>query len=316
MCTFNGGKFLDAQLKSIAEQDRPPDEIVICDDGSSDGSVDTLREFARRLPIACRVVVNAERLGSTGNFEEAISLCRGDIVALADQDDVWYSHKLRRIEQAFLRSRSAVMAFSDADLIGEDSRPIDARLWTTLSFDPDEQELFRHDQAFSVLIRHPVVTGATMAFRRNLIDLLTPIPANEVHDRWMSLFLAMCGPFEAISDPLMQYRTHMAQQIGPGPLTLHASFRQARDRGQQFYVEEVARFRQIYERLRDRRDSFPNSGRLLEEIERKISHLRHRARLPKVKAARIPRMLGELVNGNYWRYSGGFRSVAKDLLLQ
>ncbi len=315
MCTFNGRRFLGPQLKSIAAQQRPPDEVVICDDGSSDGSIDVIREFALQSPFPTRAVVNSETLGSTKNFEKAISLCRGEIVALADQDDVWYPHKLERIEKAFLRSRTTVAAFSDADLIGDDSRPINSRLWPTLSFSSDEQEQCKNGGAFNVLIRHPVVTGATMAFRRELFDLVTPIPANEVHDRWISFLLAMCGPFEVILESLMQYRRHGGQQIGPGPMTMEASFEEARNRGAGFYLNEIARFHQIHERVRERKAAFSHSEQALQEIERKISHLEHRARLPRVKVARIVQVAGEIVNGNYWRYSGGLTSLAKDLLL-
>jgi len=316
MCTFNGRRFLGAQLKSIAAQQRPPDEVVICDDGSSDGSLDVLQDFALQSLFPTRIVVNSETLGSTKNFERAITLCRGEIVALADQDDVWYPHKLERIEKAFLRSRTTVSAFSDADLIGDDSRPINSRLWPTISFSSDEQEHCKNGRTFNVLIRHPVVTGATMAFRRELFDLVTPIPANEIHDRWISFLLAMCGPFEVISEPLMQYRRHDGQQIGPGPMTMEASFEEARNRGTGFYLDEIARFQQIHETVRERKALFPHSEQALQEIARKISHLEHRARLPRVKVARIVPVAGEIVNGNYWRYSGGLTSLAKDLLLQ
>jgi glycosyltransferase involved in cell wall biosynthesis len=315
LCTFNGDRFLGAQLKSIAAQQRPPDEVVICDDGSSDCSIEVIQDFARRSPFPTRGVVNSETLGSTKNFEKAITLCRGEIIALADQDDVWYPHKLERIEKAFLRSSAVAAAFSDADLIGDDSRPIDSRLWPTLSFSPDEQEQCKTGGTFNVLIRHPVVTGATMAFRKQLFELVAPIPANEIHDRWISFLLAICGQFEVISEPLMQYRRHGGQQIGPGPLTVEASFEKARNRGAGFYLDEIARFQQIHETVRERKAAFPHSEQALQEIERKISHLQHRARLPRVKVARIVQVAGEIVNGNYWRYSGGLTSLAKDLLL-
>src|SRR5256885_16928924 len=121
MCTFNGARFLGAQLASIATQERPPDELVVCDDGSSDGSVELVRAFALRASFSTRLVTNDIKLGSTKNFEKAISLCQGAIIALADQDDVWYPNKLGRIEKAFLQSSQIVLAFSDADLIDDNS---------------------------------------------------------------------------------------------------------------------------------------------------------------------------------------------------
>src|SRR5207248_1903508 len=117
MCTFNGARFLDAQLESLAAQSRPPDELVVCDDCSSDNSREIITSFALRSAFDVRLVVNDKNLGTTKNFEKAIQLCQGPIIALADQDDVWYAHKLDRIERAFLASPSVVAVFSDADII-------------------------------------------------------------------------------------------------------------------------------------------------------------------------------------------------------
>ena len=160
MCTFNGGRFLSAQIESIAAQDRLPDELIVCDDGSSDSSGDIVRKFAGSAPFPIRLVVNQRNVGSTKNFEKAISLCQGSIVTLADQDDIWYRHKLGRIENAFLRSSATVAVFSDADVIDDDSRKLRLRLWNAFSFSRREQGQFARGHALNVLVKHPVVTGA------------------------------------------------------------------------------------------------------------------------------------------------------------
>jgi glycosyltransferase involved in cell wall biosynthesis len=315
MCTFNGARFVGAQLASIAAQDRPPDELVVCDDGSSDGSVEIVQEFAWRARFSTRIVVNDRNLGSTKNFEKAISLCQGAIVALADQDDVWYRHKLGRIEQAFLRSSEIVSAFSDADLIDDDSHSLGGRLWPSFSFDRSEQMEFAKGGALNVLLKHPVVTGASMAFRRQYLDLLAPIPAKQMHDRWISLLLATRGKFAVISDRLMQYRQHQDQQLGPGPRTLWERTRRAMLTKPSFYFDEIERLREFRERLEEYGMASSNAERALEEIGRKISHLEHRARLPTIRVARIPGVLRQTFNGYYWRYSTGWSSIAKDLLV-
>jgi hypothetical protein len=315
MCTFNGARFLDAQLASIASQDRPPDELIVCDDGSSDGSIRIVTEFAQRAKFPVRLVINETNLGSTKNFEKAISLCHGAIVALADQDDVWYQHKLARIEKAFLRSTETVLAFSDADLIDEESRPLGARLWCTFSFDRGEQTECAKGRALSILLKHPVVTGASMAFRRDCFDLLAPVPATQIHDRWISFLLAAAGKFEVISDPLMQYRRHKEQQVGPGPQTLRERMQRAKLTTAELYLDEVERFQEFCQRLEERSAVFPYAAPALQEIERKISHLQHRARLPAVRIVRIAGVLRRILNGDYWRYSTGWSSIAKDLLI-
>jgi len=315
LCTFNGARFVGEQLASIAAQDREPDELVVCDDGSSDGSVEIVQEFARRARLSTRLVVNDRNLGSTKNFEKAISLCQGAIVALADQDDVWYRHKLGRIEQAFLRSSEIVLAFSDADLIDDDSNSLGKRLWPGFSFDRSEQIEFAKGGALNVLLKHPVVTGASMAFRREYFDLLAPMPAKQFHDRWISFLLATRGKFAVISDRLMQYRQHQQQQLGPGPRTLRERTGRARRTKASFYLDEIERFCEFRNRLEQYGVASPSAEGALKEIERKISHLEHRARLPGIKVARIPGVLRQTFNGYYWRYSMGWSSIAKDLLI-
>jgi glycosyltransferase involved in cell wall biosynthesis len=313
MCTFNGSRFLPAQLQSIASQTRLPDELVICDDASSDGSGSIVADFARGAPFPVRFIRNSSNIGSTRNFEKAISLCVGSIVTLADQDDVWYPHKLDRIEKALLTSPAAVAVFSDADLIDGDSRRLDGRLWKSFSFGTREQNQFANGDELKILVKHPVITGATLAFRNQFLELLLPIPTSQVHDTWITFLLAACGQLVPIAEPLMQYRRHQAQQIGPGRMTLRARFVQARNTGPQFYFDEIQRFHQLYERLESRRASFSRAERSLSEIKRKISHREHRARLPRASTARIPAVIREILNGGYWRYSEGWESVAKDV---
>ena len=315
MCTFNGARFLDAQLESLAAQTRTPDELVVCDDGSSDNTCEIVTEFAHRASFGVRLVVNDKNLGTSKNFEKAIRLCQGPIIALADQDDVWYALKLDRIEKAFTRP-DVVAVFSDADLITEESRPLGRRLWKSLAFTRTEQNQFARGKSLGVLIRHPVVTGATMAFRKDLFELVAPLPPDESHDRWIAFLLAGYGRLELISQPLMQYRRHRSQQIGPGPLTAREKIAIAKARAGDFYREELRRFRELHSRIQERQHDFTGAKRIQDEIEGKISYLQHRAELNRVKVARIPKVLHHALNGNYWRYSGGWRSIAKDLLIR
>lgn len=313
LCTFNGRGFLPLQLKSIADQDRLPDELVICDDGSRDGSLEIIQEFARLAPFPVRVIKNEKTLGSTQNFNRAFSLCTGDVIALADQDDIWYPKKLARIESAFLRPYAPVAVFSDADLIDHGGKQLGLSLWQSFSFGLRDQKRFANGQALNILVKHPVVTGATMAFQRKFVPLISPIPPNHVHDNWSAFLLAACGQFLPIAESLMQYRWHQQQQIGPGRTRLRDRLARARTTGPNFYMQEIIRFQQLYERLEQRRTDFPFGDGALREIEAKISHREHRARLPRASVSRFPKVLREMLNGGYWRYSEGWESVAKDV---
>src|SRR3712207_5958138 len=138
MCTYNGARFLGAQLASVAAQTRTPDELVVCDDRSTDETARVVRDFAKSAPFPVRLHVNEENLGSTRNFERAVSMCEGDLIALCDQDDVWLPQKLARLEEEFARDASALAVFSDAGVVDEEARPAGQGLWESVGVRPEE----------------------------------------------------------------------------------------------------------------------------------------------------------------------------------
>ena len=105
------------------------------------------------------------------------------------------------------------------------------------------------------------------------------------------------------------------QQLGPGPRTLRERTRRARLTKASSYLDEIERLCEFRDRLEEYEAHSPDTERAVKEIARKISHLEHRARLPRVRVARIPSVLQQTLEGYYWRYSTGWSSIAKDLLL-
>lgn len=95
LCTYNGERYLEPQLESLALQTEKPAEIVICDDRSTDATVEVASRFIEDHPdLSTVLTINEENLHFSGNFFKAASLCRSDWVAFCDQDDVWHSEKL------------------------------------------------------------------------------------------------------------------------------------------------------------------------------------------------------------------------------
>src|SRR4029079_2609300 len=135
MCTYNGAEFLPAQLESIITQSRPPDEIVICDDCSTDDTQALLKKFAVESSVPVTIHINDQNLGSVKNFERAITLCTGDVIALSDQDDVWRSDKLALFESVLNNSPTAGIVFSDAAIVDENLKPLSRRMWDEVGFD-------------------------------------------------------------------------------------------------------------------------------------------------------------------------------------
>ena len=315
MCTYNGARFLREQLESIAAQTRLPADLIICDDCSTDETVEILNGFVRHATFPVRVEINESTLGATKNFEKAISLCHSEIIALADQDDIWRPHKLECIANIFLRWPGSAATFSDAEIIDEKSRPVRKRLWETFLFGRNEQNHFANGGGLNVLLKHPVVTGATMAFREKFRRLVLPIPAQHAHDYWISILLSACGDFRPIPDPLIRYRQHANQQtgIGPGRLGLIQRTERVLKDQRQSYLPEVDCLSEICRRLEAQNGEVPVRQSTVKLITEKILHRSARAKLPLSRMLRVPTILREMANLRYWRYSEGWKSVARDI---
>ncbi len=219
LCTYDGARWLPAFLDSLAQQERLPDELVVHDDASGDATVAVVEAFAERAPFPVQLHPNRDRLGSTGNFGRALADSRGRVVALADQDDIWYPAKLRRICEEFDTDPTVSMVFCNADLVGEDDRRLDGDLWDTRLVG---RTLRRHSVVPEELFaRRALTTGCTMAVRRRVIDAALPFPpelddprGQMRHDRWLSLVAAAVGTVRALPDHLLAFRVHPAQETG------------------------------------------------------------------------------------------------------
>lgn len=223
MTTFNGLPYVKEQLESILAQSRPVQEVVICDDGSTDGTWDWL-STASAVDSRIRVYRNPQRLGSTKNFERAIGLCRGDVIFLSDQDDIWLPEKVKRLTAA-LQASEAVLAMSNGQLVKEDGTDIGVTLWDANEINPQTAQGLQSTSAFELLMRDFYFTGSALCFKGALKDLLMPIPAGVWHDQWIALIVSMIAPGQItlLDENLYRYRQHSRNQIGAHLLS-RASF--------------------------------------------------------------------------------------------
>lgn len=316
LATYNGAVYLKAQLDSLAAQTYQPDELVICDDGSTDGTVAVLEAFVRRSPFPVRIFVNAVRLGPTVNFEQAIRRCQGDVIALCDQDDVWHADKLSRLLRPFAASRVGAV-FSDAELIDAAGDLVGRRLWTAVGFTPTKQRRAQGGNLFDVLVTHNVVTGATMAFRAAYREQVLPIPPIWNHDGWIALVIAALADVSLIARPLMQYRVHAQQAVGIDAPSLLAACTNPEN-----YSASMTRIyataAEQFSAARNHLGALPgvcDRERILGHLNAKVHHLRTRANLPQRRVVRAGVIVRELCSARYHRYSLGFRSAARDLIL-
>lgn len=318
MCTYKGARFLPEQLASLERQRRLPDELVICDDRSSDETVAIAREWAAAAPFEIKIAVNDERLGSTRNFEKAISLCSGDLIALCDQDDVWLEHKLSDAEAAFTANSALGLWFTDALLVDEKLEPMPGTLWQRVGFDSAWQAKLRSDARLAALFRRSFITGATLVFRSNFRELVLPIPPDLqffIHDRWIATLIAAVAPISFSERPSMLYRQHQGQQLGVtyrhklvDKLRAHLS------RHKDLYLGDLIVAEAVSERLRTFAGS-SLSPAAIEALEGRERLMRLRTGLPKSRTGRVLPVTTALITGQYRRFGEGLGSGLKDMLL-
>ena len=315
MCTYNGAKYLKKQLDSIVSQTRLPAELVVCDDNSSDDTLEILYNFKKRAPFEVKIFCNNKRLGVTKNFEQAISLCNGNIIFLCDQDDVWLHNKIELIETIFKQHSDIGYVFSDALIVDDYLRPLGYTLWQSIEFDFWKIKKFRLGYQLEILLKYNVVTGATMAFKSDLKEVFLPIPKEWIHDGWIAIIASSIGrkgvPLENV---LMYYRQHSHQLIGGKKLKFSEKFKRAlKARERKLYDFERVKYMLVLERL-------SSTGLLKDEVrkllDKKVTHLKARNEICKrTHIRRITLILRELFSGRYHKFSCGFRSVFGDLLL-
>ena len=204
MTSYNGSKFIEKQLNSLCNQTYKNFEVVICDDCSTDETVQIISKFKEKLKI--NLIENQKNLGMVKNFEKSISLCKGEFIALCDWDDIWLPQK---IEILVSKIENYSLVFSDAALIDSNDNVI--------------QNSFRKYSKIKTISGKPLlhlffanyVTGCMTLFTRELAQKSIPIPDGErFHDWWIATVATKVHGIKAIDDKLILYRQHSSNEVG------------------------------------------------------------------------------------------------------
>jgi glycosyltransferase involved in cell wall biosynthesis len=312
IATYNGARFIEEQLASIAHQSRPVDEVVIADDCSSDETVLLAERAAEQLGLRLNLLRGSARLGVVGNFQRAMLACRGELVFLSDQDDIWYSHKVEAIVAEFSGHPDLLAVFTDAVVVDERRNCLHESLLALSRLSSAERAKIRAGNTFAVLMTRNLATGATMAIRSNALHLALPVPDGWYHDEWIALALSLAGRVGLIDEPLIEYRQHHANTIGaPRPTSLTKKLSGLR-------VPRRNELRCAAERAAGLAARFSASAELhglsRTSLAEKAKHLNVRSELPASKLMRLPSIARELANARYFHYSHGIRAALRDLL--
>lgn len=215
LCTYNGGRYLLEQLGSIENQNRLPDELVVCDDRSNDTTLEILSEFRARAPFSVHIHRNDSNLGPVQNFEKAISLCAGDYIFLCDQDDVWLPNKIETSMQKILQMEATygkttpILVHADAKVVDANLAIIAESLWEYQKGNPANGTVLNR-----LLLQNPA-TGCTVAINAVLRKIALPIAKDAMmHDWWLTMVAAAFGKVGYIENQLLLYRQHGKNDTG------------------------------------------------------------------------------------------------------
>ncbi|ROR31478.1 glycosyl transferase family 2 [Mobilisporobacter senegalensis] len=210
MATYNGEKYIVEQIDSILNQSVKPDEIVIFDDGSQDGTWHILNLYKKKYPDIIYISQNEKTLGYGKNFWDAIHFATGEFIFLSDQDDIWYQDKIEKMSRVLVNN-SGIMSLSTAyELINECGNV----------YQDIRNVVFKNNGALKRIswkkfMIHPKYPGMAMAIRRTLLDNIpSMLPNNISHDWFLNQYASMNGAMYLWDRILTQYRQHQANAVG------------------------------------------------------------------------------------------------------
>lgn len=223
MAAYNGSAHIREQLDSIFAELNADDEVIVVDDGSTDGTRELLSGLTDpRL----RVVLNDTNLGYVRNFEKALELSTGDIIMLSDQDDIWIPG---RVDMLVAALRSADAAVGNCAHFGGTPG-----YFQQLRVHPRYSTTYARN-LLGILVGYRLHWGSAMAVTKSLLEDALPFPAvmTESHDQWLGMVANVRKSVAYLSGDTVQHRLHDANLTPKKP----RSFRRVLRARAEFCVE-------------------------------------------------------------------------------
>lgn len=193
IAAFNGEKFILELLESIASQTHKVDEIIVCDDCSTDNTIKILDTFKfKHTYLNITIIVNKHRLGVSKNFSKAIKLSKGDLIFLADQDDIWHNNKVQTMLGAFIKGGASYI-ISDMNVINV-TGDLQKFTWA---------ELMENNYGIN---KNHVMNGCAVVATKKFFRSCLPIPYGKAHDVWFAYCAKRLKTRVFLDKPLMNYR--------------------------------------------------------------------------------------------------------------
>lgn len=218
--TFNGEKYIREQLQSILNQTIIPDEIIIVDDCSTDGTLHILKSFSDANFGLFQIYFNDYNIGYKKNFKKAISLCTGDYIFLCDQDDYWNPDKIERMITIMQNTQCSVLS-SSFSLIDKNSEKITIKQKRGFSNQNFYKRKIKPNDLVKVpiddLFFHNICQGCSMLINREIAKQFCDYFSNKIpHDWQINILGALSDSVYFYNSELFHYRLHSDNTIGYG----------------------------------------------------------------------------------------------------
>jgi len=202
MASYNGGKYISEQLDSIISQTYTNIEIVIVDDGSSDNTINIIKDYQAQYPFIF-LFLNERNKGVTKTFERAVAESKGAFIAFCDQDDIWIADKIETL----------VKEIGEHDAIYANSQLVDA---AGNSLGRDFSAIMKMQSYYSgtPFLLSNTVPGHAVLAKAVFLKRIVPFPAELFFDVWVAYNAGGNNGIKFIDKTLVKYRQHESNTVG------------------------------------------------------------------------------------------------------
>ena len=218
MTTYNGSKYIIKQLDSLKNQSRKIDELVICDDCSTDNTVELVNDFIKSNNLeGWNIYSNENNLGFINNFKQAIKKTTGDIIFLCDQDDEWCVNKISTMTDIIEKNNQVKLLSCSLTFIDENCKPYtpsNIPSWYQKMISTSPEEITPID--FINICNANFAPGCTMCFTREICDKYCNMDYEYElpHDWLIALIASVDNGYYHLNTSLINYRIHISNAIG------------------------------------------------------------------------------------------------------
>ena len=215
--TYNGEKYIKEQIDSILNQTYKDIKLIISDDGSSDNTVNILKQYEQQ-DSRIELYIQPKNMGVVKEIEFLLQKVETPFYMLADQDDYWLPEKVEKSLETLIKN-NADLVFGDLEVVDENLNTIYPSFGDFMLLN---RKIHKYLDSYKVNYLYNCVTGCTVLAKRETIQYIIPIPAKSkylIHDHWISIMVSLNGKLAYMDEKYIKYRQHGNNQVGTNKIS-------------------------------------------------------------------------------------------------